>query len=154
MRRPLIAVAAVAALVAGTPAPASAASFNDIEDEVMCVSCNVPLNIAESPQAEQEREELRKLVADGLSKQQIKDRLVDIYGPNVLAEPKGEGFDLFAWIVPIGAALGLGGLGLVLLPRWRRSRAAALAAEQDDDGPGLDPSETARVDADMARLGV
>lgn len=152
IRRALL--AAVAGLLLAA-APASAASFNDIEDEVMCVSCNVPLNIAESPQAEQERDELRKLVAQGLSKQQIKDELVRIYGPNVLAEPKGDGFDLFAWIVPIGAALGLIALGLVLLPRWRRSRAAA-AADEDagDDGPPIDPADAARVDADMARLGV
>jgi cytochrome c-type biogenesis protein CcmH/NrfF len=139
---------------AAAPGSAGAASFNDIEDEVMCVSCNVPLNIAESPQAEQEREELRGLVAKGLSKDEIKDELVRIYGPNVLAEPAGDGFDLFAWIVPIGAALGLVALGLVLLPRWRRTRPGD---DGDDDAgatPALDPSEQARVDADMARLGV
>jgi cytochrome c-type biogenesis protein CcmH/NrfF len=150
VRRALV-VALAALLVLAAPAAAKE-SFNDLEDEVMCVSCNVPLNIAESPQAEQEREALRKLVDRGLSKQQIKDRMVDIYGPNVLAEPKGDGFDLFAWLVPIGAALALVALGLTLLPRWRRRR-----DDDDDDGPAgppLDPADAARVDADMARLGV
>ena len=148
MMRPLLVLAAIAALL--SPAAAYAASFNDIEDEVMCVTCNVTLNIAESAQADQERQELRSLVAQGLSKQQIKDRLVDIYGPNVLAEPKGNGFDLFAWLVPIGAALALIALGLFLLPRWRRTR----KDDDDDDASPLDPSDAARVDADMARLGV
>jgi cytochrome c-type biogenesis protein CcmH/NrfF len=144
----VLAFAVAALLLLAAPAAAKE-SFNDLEDEVMCVSCNVALNIAESPQAEQERGVLRRLVGEGLSKQQIKDRMVDVYGPNVLAEPKGDGFDLFAWLVPIGAALALVALGLVLLPRWRD--------RDDDDGPPappLDPADAARVDADMARLGV
>jgi cytochrome c-type biogenesis protein CcmH len=150
MIRAALVLAAVAALLI-SPA-ARAASFNDIEDEVMCVTCNVTLNIAESAQADQERQEIRGLVKQGLSKQQIKARLVDIYGPNVLAEPKGNGFDLFAWLVPIGAALALIALGLILLPRWRRTRGDDDAG--DDDAAPLDPSDAARVDADMARLGV
>ncbi len=151
-------VAAIAALVlALAAAPALATeSFTDLEDELMCVSCNVALNVAESAQADQQREALRKLVDDGLTKQQIKDRMVDVYGPNVLAEPKGEGFSLFAWLVPIGAALGLVVLGLVLLPRWRERRRNAGEGGDDDDpsAPALDPADAARVDADMARLGV
>ncbi len=140
-----------------TPAFGATASYNDLEDELMCVSCNVPLNIAESPQASQEKEELRKLAGSGLSKQQVKDRMVAIYGDNVLAEPKGKGFALLAWVVPIGVALALIALGLVLLPRWRERRREAAVAEAalaDHDATELDPADAARVDADMARLGV
>ncbi|HEX6390524.1 MAG TPA: cytochrome c-type biogenesis protein CcmH [Solirubrobacteraceae bacterium] len=145
------AIALVLLLALAAPAAAKE-SFNDLEDELMCVNCNVALNIAEAPQAEQERALLRRLVDQGLSKQQIKDRMVEVYGPNVLAEPEGDGFDLFAWLVPIGAALALVALGLTLLPRWRRRH-----RDDDDDGPAgppLDPADAARVDADMARLGV
>jgi cytochrome c-type biogenesis protein CcmH len=146
------AAAFVALLMLAAPAAAKE-SFNDLEDEVMCVTCNVPLNIAESPQADQERDALRTLIAQDLTKQQILDRMVDKYGANVLAEPKGEGFDVVAWLVPIGSALGLILLGALLLPRWRRRR----GGDDDDDGTGsppLDPADAARVDADMARLGV
>jgi cytochrome c-type biogenesis protein CcmH/NrfF len=149
------AIAAAFLLLFGTASAGANESFTDLEDELMCVSCNVALNVAESAQADQQREALRKLVDEGLTKQQIKDRMVDVYGPNVLAEPKGEGFSLFAWLVPIGAALALVVLGLVLLPRWRERRRDA--GDGDDDGPSapaLDPADAARVDADMARLGV
>jgi cytochrome c-type biogenesis protein CcmH len=150
MRRAL-ALAAAALLLLAAPATAKQ-SFNDLEDEVMCVTCNVPLNIAESPQADQERDALRRLIDAGLTKQQIFDAMVEKYGANVLAEPKGGGFDIVAWLVPIGAALALAALGLLLLPRWRRR-------DRGDDGDGpaappLDPADAARVDADMARLGV
>jgi len=150
----LAALVAVLLLLLGA-APASAKeSFTDLEDELMCVSCNVALNIAESAQADQQREALRRLVDEGLTKQEIKDRMVRVYGPNVLAEPKGEGFNLFAWLVPIGAALGLVVLGLVLLPRWRERRRNAGGDDDDAGAPPLDPADAARVDADMARLGV
>jgi cytochrome c-type biogenesis protein CcmH len=147
------AVAAVIAMLA-LAAPATAAeSFNALEQQFMCVSCNVALNIAESPQAEQERGVLHRLIDQGLTKEQIKARMVAVYGDNVLAQPKGSGFNLFAWLIPIGAAGALISLGLFLLPRWRRRDKGG----DDDDGPTgppLDPADAARVDADMARLGV
>ncbi len=75
------------------PSAASAAtpktSLIDLEDEVMCVSCNVALNIAESPQATSQRREIQRLVDEGLTKAQVKDRLVEQYGPRVLALPRG-----------------------------------------------------------------
>ena len=49
----LLLALAPAAAPAGAAAPR--ASFNDVEDELMCDTCNVPLNIAESPRADQER---------------------------------------------------------------------------------------------------
>jgi cytochrome c-type biogenesis protein CcmH len=152
-------VALGAAGPGGTAAATPKVNFNDIETQVMCVSCNVPLNIAESPQAEQEREFLRGLVAQGLTRQEILDRMVAVYGQNVLAQPPGKGFDLVAWIVPIGAAVGLIALGLLLLPRWRRRRRDADAAAVGDgpggDGgvPALDPEEERRLAEDMARSG-
>src|SRR4029453_15079969 len=51
-------VAALPRFPPAPPAPSakmgaqSQASFNDIEDEVMCDVCGIPLNIAESPRAE------------------------------------------------------------------------------------------------------
>ena len=50
-----VAMVALLAWLALAPASALAAppraSFNDIEDEVMCDTCNVPLNIAQSDRA-------------------------------------------------------------------------------------------------------
>ena len=50
-----LALAVLIALTVVSPAFGKAASFADVEDEVMCVSCNVALNVAESPQADAER---------------------------------------------------------------------------------------------------
>jgi cytochrome c-type biogenesis protein CcmH/NrfF len=146
-------VAAVALMLALVGAGPPQASFNDIEDEVMCVTCNVALNIAESPQAEQERGEIRDLVAQGLTKQQILDRLVAEFGDNVLAAPKAEGINVAAYAVPLAiGVLLLAGLALTL-PRWRhRAPAAAFGAGGAPGGaPSLSAADTSRLDEDLAR---
>jgi hypothetical protein len=37
----------------------------------MCDTCNVPLNVAEPARTDQKRAEIRRLIARGLTKQQI-----------------------------------------------------------------------------------
>ena len=143
----LVALAALA-----TPALAAEpkASLPDIEDEVMCVSCNVALNVAESPQAYRQREYIRALVEQGRTKQEIKAALVAEYGEDVLAMPEDDAIGLAAYLVPIAVVLALAALGFVFLPRWRRrSRTGgALAASA---GPAVTDAELARLDADLRR---
>lgn len=134
-----------------TPASKPKASLIDIEDEVMCVSCNVALNIAESPQAYAQREEIQRLIDQGLTKDEIKDELVEQYGQRVLALPEGDGFELTVYLVPIAVVLALLGGLAVLVPRWRRNRAAAAAAEAASPAAApLDPADSARLDAELA----
>jgi cytochrome c-type biogenesis protein CcmH len=158
--RRLIALLAVAlllpALVAGATAAAAAAaqpraSFNDVEDEVMCDTCNVPLNIAESPRADQERREIRDLIAQGLTKQQIKDELARRYGPQILAMPPDRGFSVAAYAVPIAVVLLLAVAAAFLLPRWRRRTRSGLGGPAPAAVPELSAADAARLDEDLAR---
>jgi cytochrome c-type biogenesis protein CcmH/NrfF len=147
------AVLLVALVALGSPSWATAAqpraSFNDIEDEVMCDTCNVPLNIAESARADQQRREIRALIARGLTKDQVKAELKARYGPAVLALPDDEGFSLAVYLVPIAVVIGLVATVLLLLPRWRaRRRDAAPAAAGT---PELSPGDARRLEQDLAR---
>jgi cytochrome c-type biogenesis protein CcmH len=141
----------VLALVPAARAAAPRASFNDIEDEVMCVTCNVPLNIANSPQAEDERTEIKRLIALGLTKQQVLDRLKADLGPEVLADPPRDGFTIPPWLAPIAA---IGGVALLLVltgPRWRRGGGADPAGDAAGAWPEQSPDELRRLDVDPAR---
>ena len=142
----------LAALAITSPAAAAPrADLVDIEDEVMCVTCKVPLNIAEGPQPDSQRAFIRELIAQGRTKAQIKQALVAEYGPDVLALPDDDGFGLTAYAIPLGlVALGLAGLAL-LVPRWRRRAQAGGAT--DDGTPELSDEDAARLDADLARYG-
>ena len=114
----------------------------------MCTVCGVPLNLAPSdaPFAVRERAFIRRLIARGESKQQIKDALAAEYGNEVLALPKDEGFNLAAYLVP--AALVLGALALLaaMVPRWRRR-----ARGPTPDGPDISAADRRRLDDDLAR---
>ena len=134
-------------LVVGLTAAAQPqTTLPDVEDEVMCVECRTALNVSTSPVADQERAFIRARIAEGMTKAEIKDALVDEYGPAVLAEPGDEGFDLAGWVVP-GLVVLLAGVGVVLLARrWRR---APEPAAPDAGGPDLDPDDARRLDAEL-----
>jgi cytochrome c-type biogenesis protein CcmH len=155
MRAAVLALLLLLALAPGALAAQPKASFNDVEDEVMCDTCNVPLNIADSDRAEQERQIIRKLIAQGLTKEQIKDRLKAQYGPGILASPQDSGFSLAAWWVPVAVVVALLALIAALLPRWRRR-----GPPDGEGGGGGDPgreltaSEARRLEQDLARYDV
>jgi cytochrome c-type biogenesis protein CcmH/NrfF len=145
-----------AALLAGLalllPGAALAAqpktTLPDVEDEVMCVECGTALNISQSPVANQERDFIRRQIAAGKTKEQIKAALVDTYGRDVLAEPRDSGIGLAAWWVPVALAP-LALLAVLLAARrWRRRGSAA--PEAVASGPALDPEDARRLDADLA----
>ncbi|WP_354698132.1 hypothetical protein DSM112329_03797 [Paraconexibacter sp. AEG42_29] len=133
-------------------AAAPRASFNDIEDEVMCITCNVPLNIAVSVQADEERDQIRALIAQGLTKQQVLDRLVEDLGPQILADPPRDGFNITTWLVPIGAVGGVGLLLLLTIPRWRARRddEDPAAVTSTATGPAPSADDLRRLDDDLA----
>ena len=124
MKHTLVALIALAALA--LPATALAAgcvqtTVVDLEDEVMCPVCGMPLGLArEAPQARRERAFIARQIAACRSKDDIKAALVEEFGPAVLAEPPRGGFGATVYGVPLvagGAVLA----GVILaLRRWRR----------------------------------
>jgi len=82
--RAFLACVVLAAATAGASRAASV-SLPTIERQVMCVTCKIPLNVAQSPQANREREYIRTLIAEGHDESEIKDALVVQYSSAVLA---------------------------------------------------------------------
>jgi cytochrome c-type biogenesis protein CcmH len=121
-----------------------------IERQVMCVTCKIPLNVAESPQADRERALIRRLIAEGKTEAQVKGVLVGQYGAAVLGLPASKGFDLTAYLVPVALVLGLLALLGLLLPSWRRH--ARAQAGSTPSAPKLSEADAARLDADLKRF--
>ncbi|HXS47301.1 MAG TPA: cytochrome c-type biogenesis protein CcmH [Solirubrobacterales bacterium] len=151
MRRALLLAVAMALLPLAPSALAATpqTSIADVEDEVMCPICGTLLELAESPQAQRERALVRRLIAAGKTKEEVKDALLAQYGRGVLALPGGSGFDLSAYLVP-AVAFVMAAVALALgVRRWRRAgkpprpRGAAAAGPQGEDAE--------RLDADLAR---
>jgi cytochrome c-type biogenesis protein CcmH/NrfF len=158
-RRGVGLVAVLAALLltlAGTTAAtavavAPRASLTDIEMQVMCVTCGIPLSVAESPQADHERDFIRGLIAKGETTAQIKQALVAQLGPQVLALPGDHGFDLAVYIVPVAVIALVGAMLAVAARRWRRR-----GPDDEDEDDGVDDDGRPREDVlsvdDAARL--
>jgi len=126
------------------------ANLPDIEDEVMCVECGTALNVSQAPSADRERALIRRLIARGMTKQQIKAELVVEYGSNVLGEPPDKGFNIAVWLVPVVlAAAAIAGVWTTVR-RWRRVTDDEREAAGDDDGEGLDADDRRRLERDMA----
>lgn len=138
---------AVLALAAPALAVTPRTSLTAIEPTVMCAVCKIPLNVAESPQADRERVFIQALIDRGDTANQVRSALVAQYGPSVIATPTTHGFGLVAYIVPVVVVAALIGLLAVLLPRWRRRKVLPLATPQRT----LDADEQTRLDAELAR---
>jgi cytochrome c-type biogenesis protein CcmH len=136
-------------LPASVLASASHPSLPEIEPQVMCVTCKIPLNTAESPQASAERDFIREQIAAGDGEAEVRNALVAQYGPAVLALPSTKGFDLAAYLVPLVVVLALIAILALLLPRWRRAarRDRFVAA-----GSPLSKTDAERLRDDMKRF--
>jgi cytochrome c-type biogenesis protein CcmH len=121
----------------------------DIEDEVMCPTCGVPLALAFSPQANSERRFIQAEIERGRTKEQIKDALVAQFGAEVLALPDTDDstFNWSAYLVPLAVFLIAAVAIAVALRRWRARGPGEPAAP----APDLSPADRARVEQDLAR---
>jgi cytochrome c-type biogenesis protein CcmH len=124
----------------------AAPSPSDLEAEFVCPTCKTTLDQSDSPIARRMKQVIRDSLAEGKTEAQIRDQLVAQFGPAVVAEPPKKGFDLLAWLVPLGILAG-GAVGVGAIAwGWRRRRA-------DEPPPApLDPALERRLDAELERF--
>ena len=77
-------------------------------------------------------------------RQQIKDDLVDRFGPAVLALPEEKGFSLAAYLVPLLVALGAAAAVLVAVRRWSRPSGRSTPAAV------IDAADRRRLEGELA----
>jgi cytochrome c-type biogenesis protein CcmH len=145
-------VLAVLALALAAPAAASEQkpTAAELESELVCPVCETTLDTSDAPAARLMKTYIRARIAAGDSKSEIKSKLVDQFGPTVLAVPPRRGFDLLAWLLPLGGlAVGAVVVG-ALAWHWSRSR------DDEPPAPGeagpIDPELERRLDSELARF--
>jgi len=144
--RVVLVAAVVLASFAATVSAVAAPSPSDLEAEFVCPTCKTTLDQSDSPIARRMKQVIRNSLAEGKTEAQIRHQLVAQFGPAVVAEPPKKGFDLLAWLVPLGIlAAGAVGVGAIAWG-WRRRRA-------DEPPPApLDPALERRLDAELERF--
>lgn len=150
-------LAVVTALVLAAPAAASERhpSLLELENQVMCPVCpGETLAQSDAPAARQVKRFIQARIDAGRTRSDIKRELVAEYGPQILAAPPRQGFDLLAWALPlVGILGGAGAIGL-LAWRWSRRREdpAPVAGPWSLNGRPLDPELERRLDEELARF--
>ena len=139
---------ALAAFVLAAPAFAGGRPNADaIETKLVCPVCHETLDQSTAPVAQEMKALIRKRIAQGWTEKQILDEMVANFGPGVLSTPSKHGFDLLAWVLPIGGAMA----GVVVLGlgarHWARSPSEPASAP-----PPLDAETERRIDEELERF--
>jgi cytochrome c-type biogenesis protein CcmH/NrfF len=147
----------VAVLALALAAPASGAhtgwTLDELERELTCPTCQTTLAMSDAPVADRMRVFIRARHDAGDTKGEVKDKLVGEFGEGVLAAPPAEGFNLLAWVLPIGGALAAGLVIGLLARRWARGEKPERPGDPASNGRvSLDPELERRLDEELARF--
>jgi len=107
--------------------PVLQARYEHIIEEVRCLKCqNTTIKDSNAFLAADLRQEIREMLAQGMSDDEIFDFLVERYGDFALYRPRATGKTLALWVIPVLFLLG-GALALANIVRRR------MALPIDDD---------------------
>lgn len=112
----VVALAVVPSALASEQHPTQA----ELEGELVCPTCQTTLDQSNAPIATRMKQFVRRRIAAGDTKSEIKEQLVAQFGKGVLAAPERKGFDLLAWVLPIAGLLAGAVVLTVLAWRWTR----------------------------------
>jgi cytochrome c-type biogenesis protein CcmH len=139
----------LAALLMAAPALAgSRPSAAAIETKLVCPVCHETLDQSTAPVAQEMKAHIRVRIAEGWSEKQILDEMVANFGPGVLSTPAKHGFDLVAWVLPIGGAMA----GVVALGFGARYWARPPGGPGPPAPPALDADIERRIDEELERF--
>ena len=120
--------------------PVAEKRLQALSAELRCLVCqNQTIADSNAELAQDLRREVRAMIKDGKSDQQIIDFMVTRYGDFVLYRPPVKGITLLLWGGPVVLLV----LGLIVLVRYQRRRALRVAAQ---DKP-LSADEASRAEA-------
>jgi cytochrome c-type biogenesis protein CcmH len=147
-----LALAALAALVLAAPAAACTQQGSQayLETRLVCITCHTTLDESDSTFAVEMKTEIARQIKACRTNSQIIASMVSQFGPAVLSTPQTHGFDLIAWVLPLGGILlGAAALGFGAV-RWRAVRTTA--GVDSTEGSALDPEDERRVDDELKRF--
>jgi cytochrome c-type biogenesis protein CcmH len=144
-----LSLAPLATQATAQPAPTQ----QEVEEALTCqCGCGLTVhscNHLQCPSGEPMKEEIRRRIGLGESRDTILAAFAAKYGEKVLSSPTMQGFNWFAWITPFAALLVAGTvLVVVVRSRLRHAEVAATAGGT----PPADPGARARLERALSEL--
>ncbi len=148
MKLTALLAAMLALAAAGAASAHGRPSADAIETKLVCPVCHETLDQSTAPIAQEMKAHIRERIAQGWTEKQILDEMVAQFGQGVLSTPAKHGFDLLAWVLPLGGvAAGMAAIGFGAR-RWARVSAAGGAGA----APQLDADMERRIDEELDRF--
>ncbi len=119
-------------------------------EELLIAPCcwRAPLSQHYSGTAERMKEDLRQMLANGRTQEEIIDHYKAMYGERILSSPPNAGFNRMAYLfTPLMFLVG-GIMIFITLRRWRTGRLSRSDASGTAD-PGTDSRHRDRIDAEL-----
>ena len=114
-------------IVALSPAQEELAA--EIEGMLKCPVCrSQSVRTSRSFMAEDMRRRVRTMVAEGKSKEEIREYFVARYGDYIVLAPRKQGFAWTVWLLPFALVLGGAAAIVAVTRRWHRRPPPALPA--------------------------
>lgn len=114
---------------------------NEVSSQLYCPVCeNIPLDVCGTAACARWRAQVRTLLEQGASEDEVISYFVEQFGQRVVATPQDPVLNFLSWAVPVAAViLGLGIVGFIFV-RWRfgggmpdDSRTVDVEPEEVDD---------------------
>ncbi len=130
--------------------PGENADLLQITGNIVC-TCGCPPTLVRAcscARAEEMTAEVRGLMSDGKTEEEIYAHYIAQFGAQVLAAPRAEGFNLLGWIFPFLAALSGGAIVVAVYQGLKRKKVGSGAAPVLQD---LDPAAIEKYREMLAR---
>ncbi len=120
-----------------------------VEEQLIAPCCwRAPLSQHYSGTAERMKEELRIMLADGKSQDEILAHYMSMYGERILSSPRNTGFNRMAYLFTPLMFLAGAGIIFITLRRWRTDRQSRGETEVAT-GPADDSRHRDRIDSEL-----
>ncbi|MDO8835188.1 MAG: cytochrome c-type biogenesis protein CcmH [Vicinamibacterales bacterium] len=142
-------------LALAAPDPAALEREAKVIEGLLIAPCcwSQQVSLHQSPASDEIKQAVRRLLAEGKTRQQILDVYVAEYGDRILSEPPARGFSTLIYVLPWVFLAGSVGL-VVLVIRKLRSPAGESAAASGSGAPAGPPTEDEgeRIDEELRNL--
>ncbi len=124
---------------------------NEIASEMFCPICeNEPLDTCRATTCQMWRSEIRDMLTQGMSEDEIIGDFIDRFGQRVVGVPEDDGLRLLSFIAPIVVAIFALVVGVMTFSRWQQNQRPEMqtAATSGTDNDVVDDYR-ARLEADL-----
>jgi len=137
--------------VAATDPQALEREAKALEAKLMAPCCWAQqVSVHQSPAADEIKQNIRRILAEGKTSQQVLDTYVAEYGDRILAEPPARGFSRLIYVAPWVFLVASVGLVVVVIRRLRAVGPVPAKAERAAPPPTEDEAD--RIDEELRNL--